>query len=109
VEQLKPLYNKKTGIVYFPFEKKLLKVVKDGIESTVEFMHTLARDRMQIRVSNVKEWNIGEIFTIKGKDIVFTCKVVSVRDNKLVIKKITEEKILNGDLTYEEKEIIKEL
>jgi hypothetical protein len=105
MEQLKPVYNKKTGIAYTPFEKKLLKVIKGDTEYVVEFITSLPRDRMQIRVDKPNAWHKGDILTITGKGIVYSCKVTNVRENrKIIIKKIGENKETN--LTPEEQEII---
>lgn len=83
-----PIYNRKTGIFYTPFEKKLLKITKGDTEYSVEFITSLPRERMQIRVENINQWHEGDTLTIKGKDITYTCKVTSVNKNrKVIIKK----------------------
>lgn len=88
---IRPVYNKKTQTLHIPFEKKLLKITKAGAEQTVEFMSSLPRERMQIRVSDTTNWQENDLVTITGKNVTYTCKVANVKKNcKVIIKKISE-------------------
>ena len=109
---IRPIYNKKTQILHIPFEKKLLKITKAGTEQTVEFMSSLPRERMQIRVTDVGNWRENDLVTITGKNVIYTCKVANVKKNcKVIIKKISEQELEapTNPITPEETEVIKEL
>ena len=84
---VQPIFDRKTGALFFPAEKRYLKVLKDKEELTVEYMHSLARDRMQIKVDNISLWQIGDSFQIKGKGLTYICIVKSIRKRKVVIQK----------------------
>lgn len=85
------IYNKRTQTLYMPYEKKLLKAMKANEEQVVEFISSLPRERMQIRVKNPDQWHDNDMLTIAGKDVIYTCKVASVGKNrKVVIKKTSE-------------------
>ena len=87
---LNPVFDKKTGAIFFPHEKKYMKINKDDKPQEVEFMSNLNRDRMQLRVKNPQEWLIGEKLSIKGDGITYICVIKSIRKNKVVIRKIDE-------------------
>ena len=85
-----PIFDKKTGAVIFPLERKYMKVYKEGKEVDVEFMTSLARNRMQVRVKDITLWAVGNKFEIRGKGITYTCIVKSIRKSKMVIQKIDQ-------------------
>jgi len=103
---IKPIFDKKTGAILFPYEKKYMKVNKNNVTQDVEYMHSLNRDRMQIKVKFTGEWFTGDKLSIEGENITYICVVKSSRKNKVIIRKIDEIKErTNYELTEEEKRI----
>jgi len=87
------IYHKGLDAVVLPVEQQLLKIIKKGVEETVTFMKVLNRDRMQIRVDHPEQWTEGQKIQINGDQILYTCQVNSIRDNKVVIKKVAEQEL----------------
>lgn len=109
VKMINPIIDK-TGAIYLPYEKKLMRIIKNKVEETVELINVLPRERMLLRVEDVSKWNKGNKLEIHGKGVIFSCKVSSVnRNKKVVIKKVAENKLNDEKLNKEESEIIKDL
>lgn len=93
-EFVKPFFDKKTNAIYFLYKKKFLKVEKDGKTLDVEFLDSLLRDRMQIRIlDDNQNWKVGDLLQILGtkeSKSIYTCIVKKIKNKKAVIKKIEE-------------------
>jgi len=93
MEKNKPdisIFDKKLNAVMMPYEKKLLLVKKESVEIEVEFLDSLPRNRMKIRVKDPSEWKKGDTIIIDGLGITYSCIVKTISANKIVIKNLSE-------------------
>ena len=93
---IRPIFDKKTGAICVPYEEKFIQVRKEGAEKDIDvlFIGPLARNRLRVRVDKKDSWKSGDMLTMKGKGVIHTCILKSLKNNKAVIQslKIEENK-----------------
>lgn len=88
-----PIFDKKLNTVVLPYEKRLLLIKKESVQKEVEYLDSLPRNRMRIRVKDISEWKKGDTITIEGAGITYTCVVKTISGNKIVIKNVDESEV----------------
>ena len=96
---IRPIFDKKTGAICIPYEKKYIRVRKENTKKDIDvlFIGSLARNRLRVKILKEDNWENGDMLTMKGKDVIHTCVLKSLKNNKAVIQSLkieeTKEKI----------------
>jgi len=87
---IRPIFDKKTGAICIPYEKKYIRVRKEDIKKDIDvlFIGSLARNRLRVKVLKEDNWKNGDALTMAGKGVIHTCILKSLKNNKAVIQSI---------------------